>query len=317
MPTIKYKDKDGNIIGESGPLEFYQYEKEMIEEYEAGNYYAVNKCRGAGESEIITVRHMAYKYCTTRIPDRKCLIVAGLNVDAALELMYRIKLLLDTIPFIYKIEPKGQRPLNFSLQFGRIIALPANPNILRLFENVGDVLIEESAFWSRVDDTPVLLAAEPHVAKSSAIIGSLTTPNGKRGFVWTKIFDPDIKTKYRKHILNWREVCGLPEPNPETISEWDEVNSKVELSLDVHDRELVRQIYKKRYEVDINYRDWFDEFFEGKSIDRIVGIGVPVLNPEEVLASYHTDRAKYDQEYDNQFIVSENKAFGIFSRRFL
>jgi len=53
------------------------------------------------------------------------------------------------------------------------------------------------------------MAGEPHVIKSSAHIGVLSTPKGQRGFFWTRIFDPDVETKYTKHIINWREVVDV------------------------------------------------------------------------------------------------------------
>lgn len=313
MPTIKYKDENDNIIGESVPIDFYHYEKTMVEEYEATNYFADNKCRGAGASELITVRHLAYKYCTTRVQDRLAMIIAGTNVEATNTLMHRIKEVCDQIPFIYKFPPKSEFPHSIFFKFGMIIALAANPNIVRSYQNVGDIIYEESAFWKLNDDTPVLLAGEPHVGKSSAHIGCLSTPNGQRGFMWTKIFDPEMKSRYHRHVLNWREVCGLPVEKVEEIADYDFIRQMPILKIDISDREVVSKYFKKKYKKDKEYRNWFDEYFKGKTLDLILSIAFPVLNPLEVIATYFTDRAEYDQEYDNQFTLSEERAFGEFT----
>ena len=130
-----------------------------------------------------------------------------------------------------------------------ILSIPANPDDIRSYENVGDVILEESAFWKLIDDSPVLLAAEPHVAKSSAHIGVISTPNGRSGFFWNKIFDPESESKYDRHVLNWRKVVDVP---------------------------------------------------------------IPVISKEEILLTKQGDPSTYDQEFDNQFIISENRAFGDF-----
>jgi len=250
LPTIKYEDEHGTVIGESQPVPLWSYEKEMIERYENTHYYAQNKCRGAGATEILTVRHMAYKYITTTIKDRKCLLIAGTNQDAAKVIMHRIKDLCDKIPFVYRTAPKSETPTEIFFRNGMVIAIPANPDDIRSYENVGDVILEESAFWKLNDDTPVLLAAEPHVVKSSAHIGVLSTPNGRRGFFWTKIFNPEIKTRYDRHVVNWREVIDVP---------------------------------------------------------------IPVISKEQVLSTKEEDLDTYEQEFDNQFVVSTNRAFGDFA----
>ena len=250
LPTIKYMDEYGNLQGESRPVPLWRYEQNMIQRYEATHYYAQNKCRGAGTSEIITVRHMLYKYATTRMIDRKCLIIAGTNEQAAVVIMHRIKMLADKIPFIYRIPPRSDYPTELFFQKGIIMALAANPDIVRSYENVGDVIYEESAFWKLINDEPVLIAGEPHVIKSSAHIGILSTPKGQAGFFWTKCFDPEIKSKYDLHTLNWTEV---------------------------------------------------------------VDVKIPIISVEKVLELKEKDLATYEQEMNNQFLLSESRAFGDFT----
>ena len=249
LPTIKYED-DNNVIVESQPISLWVYEKDVIDKYEATKFFAINKCRGAGISEILTIRYMLYKYTTTRIFNRKCLVVGGIRLAESLEYLARMKELADKIPFVYRILPKSESPSALVFKFGVILACPSNPNVVRSYQNIGDVLLEESAFWNLIDDEPVLKAAEPHVAKSSAHIGVISTPNGQRGFFWTKIFNPQIKTRYYKHVLNWRQVIDVP---------------------------------------------------------------IPVISKKEVLRTKEEDLDTYEQEFDNQFLISANRAFGDFA----
>jgi len=69
-------------------------------------------------------------------------------------------------------------------------------------------------------------------------------------FFWNKIFNPEIRTKYDRHVLNWREVVQVP---------------------------------------------------------------VPVISKEEILLTKEGDLSTYEQEFDNQFILSESRAFGEFA----
>jgi len=163
--------------------------------------------------------------------------------------MGRIKELCKKIPFVYRIHPNSENPTKIYFKNGIIMAIPAVPDDIRSFENVGDIILEESAFWKLNDDTPVLKAAEPHVAKSSAHIGVLSTPNGQRGFFWNKIFNPAIKTRYLKHVVNWKQVVDVP---------------------------------------------------------------IPIISKEEILKTMKEDLSNYEQEFNNQFLLSELQAFGRF-----
>ena len=250
LPTIKYEDDDGNVFGASDGVPLWPYEKEIIDRYENTHYYALNKCRGAGASELLTIRWMLFKYCTTTIKNRLCMIVGGINEKEAVEYLTRMKTLADKINFMYRVTPKSDTPNVIYFKNGIIKATPANPQAVRSYQNVGDILLEESAFWKLIDDTPILKSAEPHVIKSSAHIGVISTPNGRRGFFWNKIFNPEIRTKYDEHVLNWREVVDVP---------------------------------------------------------------VPVISKEEILLTKEGDLSTYEQEFDNQFILSESRAFGPFA----
>lgn len=297
LPTLKYEDEL-----ESQGIPLANYEKRIIHHYKNHLYYAQNKCRGAGATELKTVRHNAHKYVINTIQGRKCMVIAGINQDVANIMLGRIKTLLDRVPEVYLVPPKSDNPTEIFLKTGgMILSLPARANAIRSFENVGDVDLEESAFWHMVDDGPVLKSAEPHAIKSNARISSITTPNGQRGFVWDKIFNPDVKSKYYKHTINWREVVGIP------VIKCEELDG-----LDFDNREFIDKFFTKKYHDDPHYRNWFDKFFDGLTLKEALDVTKPILDVAQILETYREDRATYDQELDNQFLLSENRAFGEF-----
>lgn len=248
LPTIKYKNENGNPLGESDPIPLWDYEKEIIFRYEQTNYYALNKCRGAGASELF-IRYLLFKALTTTEQDRKVLFVAGISQQSAQALMYRMKILADKLHFMYRSKPRSDFPTELLFKKGIVLALPAKASALRLLENVGDIFLDESAYWNLIDDEVVLTAAEPHVVKSNAHIAVVSTPNGQRGFFWNKIFNPDVKTKYDKHTLNWLEVIDVP---------------------------------------------------------------IPIIDKKEVLKMQAEDPVTYEQELNNQFLLSTEAVFGKF-----
>lgn len=248
LPTIKYEDENGLPQGESEPIPLWYYEKNILEKYESNNFYALNKCRGAGASELF-IRYFLFKALTTPLQDRKFLIIAGINQDSAQALMYRMKVLADLLPFMYRYVPHSDSPAVMIFKRGMVLALPAKASALRLLENVGDILIDESAFWNLIDDEVVLTAAEPHVFKSNAHVAAVSTPNGQRGFFWTRIFNPDVNTKYEKHVLNWREV---------------------------------------------------------------IDVKIPIIDKKAVLKMQTEDPVTYEQELNNQFLLSSEAVFGKF-----
>lgn len=302
LPTLKFDDES-----ESQGVELYNYEQRFLMTSLSTNYYALNKCRGYGASEIKTVRWNSFKYANMTKLGRKALIIAGINEDLARVFMHRIKELCDRHPEIYLFQPKSDYPSEiFYKQGGSIWTLPARKDSIRSLENVGDVDYEESSFWNLNDDKPVLKAGEPHVAKSQAHINNISTPNGRRGYMWESIFDPELgvnkpPTKYTRQVGNWREVVGIPEPNPEILKD-----------IDVHQRDDINKFYINKYEKDAAYRQWFHNFFPGREIKSILAVDKPILDIKEIYNVYMTDRATYDQEFDNQFIISENRAFGDF-----
>ncbi|MDE1812684.1 MAG: hypothetical protein KGH85_07455 [Thaumarchaeota archaeon] len=303
LPTLKFANSS-----ESEGVPLNRYEQRLIEFNQSTNYYALNKCRGAGASEIKTVRWDAFYYSIlNKTPGRKGLTMAGLNMTTSTKFLHRVKQLCDLHPELYLVEPKSDYPSQiFFAQGGSLWAMPAVPNSVRSLENVGDVNIEEAAFWEKVDDEPVLHSVEPHVAKSGTRISNISTPNGKRGYFWNKIFEPEMEppTKYLKHVLNWREVVGIPEPDPEVLSDYDMSDFNV--------KDKIKKTYLHLYKADKQYKAWFDGFFGGRSIFDIMDVSAPILDIKEIVNMYEHDRSEYDQELDNQFITTENKAFGSF-----
>lgn len=296
MPTVKFEDQEGP------PMPLFQYQKRLLNLYRSTKYYAQNKCRGAGTTELKVIRWNAFWYANIKNRGRKCLILAGINEDMAKEFLHRMKMLLDKIPGVYLFPPKTDYPSEiFFKQGASIWALPAHPNAVRGLENVGDVDYDEAAQWARVDDNPVLTAGEPHVAKSRAHVSHFSTPQGQLKYFWEKIFDPNCSppTKYTKHVLNWREAVGIPEPNPEVLTD-----------LDLTHKDEIDKIYIKKYNNDKKYRDWFNQMWPHNKIEEIIAVDKPILDVQHIVNLYRTDRALYQQEFDNQFVLSEDQAFG-------
>jgi len=215
LPHLVYRHEDTGEVFESEEIPLHHYEQEVIERYEKARYYGLNKVRGSGITEILAVRHMAFKYAVKNvIQDRLCLIMAGISKSLSISILFRIVRLLMPFPFLYKTLPNPNKPemLNFRTG-GKIIALASEKDAGRGLANVGDVLLDESAFWNLEDDEPVLKAMEPFVAKGRSNLGVFSTPNGQRGFFWTKLFDPDIVIqKYDLHTLTFGEVKNVSQP---------------------------------------------------------------------------------------------------------
>lgn len=215
MPRKKYEDPETGIATESEPLEFYQYEKDTIENYESHRYYSQNKIRGSGITEILPIRHMAYKYgVINNIKSRKYLLSAGQSRSVAVGFFKRmVDLLKPYAKIIFEELPNYANPKFLKFRTGgEGYALPSEPNAPRGLENVGDVILDEAAFWDMTEDEPVLKAFEPFVTKSGAKIGVFSTPNGQRGFFWNKIWNPEITTKYFKHLVTLEQVEDVAEP---------------------------------------------------------------------------------------------------------
>ena len=315
MPTITYEDPEKQIQWESDPIEFSAYEEEMVNEYESTHFFAENKCRGAGASERLTIRHMLYKYAVeNRTLERKCLICGSISITISKNFTHRIKLLADKVPFLYKEKPNSDFPRElFFAQGGQIIAIPAEEDAFRSYDKVGDEILEEVSSWDKENDEPVLKAAEPHVFKSNARIGNLTTPKGKKGYYWDKIFtdDPDVKTKYKKHYTNWRRVVGIPEPN--VVFEETEVQLKEDSCAEMwigKKQKEIEKYYRKQYKNDSKYRRWFDKFFYGITIDQFFDFAEAIISLKEIIRLYREDRGTYDQEADNKFIITGDIALG-------
>lgn len=181
---------------------------------------------------------------------------------------------------------------------------PASPSAIRGQENVGDIVLEECAHWNLNDDTEVYRASEFVYTKTRCHILHLTTPRGKRGFYYDKVWDEESHTKYYKHTINWREVTGLPVKTVEEL---------FDMPFDTPEQILaVRKQCKKDYETDAEYKAWFDNFFEGKSIDLILDVPNIILDVNHIIEQAQTNPNDYDQELNNAFIASENRAIGDF-----
>jgi len=302
LPKKEHKDEEGNIT-EGEEVDLTEYERRVIINYETNYKYANNKCRGAGLTTLF-VRHYAYKYAITNtIPDRKALICAGNGLLLSLDIMHRIKLVLDKIPFVYKVVPTSEKPREIYCKTGGIImSIAAEVITLAGLENVGDIMGDEITKWNLVDDTPVLKTILPYVSKSFAHLAFFGTPYGQRGFAYDRIFNPVLlnTSGFFVQVLNWREALGIPEIDIEIIR--DLIGTP---------RDEIKKIYKRKYNLDEEYKIWFHEYFgDNSSIDGILSITTPLLDLQEIIDTYDNERETYDQEFDNQYIVPSDSLMG-------
>ena len=304
MPRKEELDLETGEVIEGDQVELTEYERRVIENYEKDRKYAINKCRGAGITTLLPVRHMAYKYAILNtIPDRKCIVCAGNGLALSLDIMHRIKLVLDKIPFVYKKIPTTDKPQEITLRSqGLILALAAEVLSLAGLENVGDFIGDEITKWNLVDDSGVLKTALPYATKSFAHIVFFGTPWGQRGFAYERIFNPALEhtSGFSVQVLNWREVMGIPE------EDMDIVRTLVDVS-----QTEIKQIYKIKHKNDEIYREWFHTFFGNDvTIDQILAIETPLLDLQEIIDMYDNERETYDQELDNQYIVPTDSLYG-------
>ena len=310
MPTRKW-ESDLLPNAEIIPVELTKFNFRVMKNYFLHRKLSRNKCRGSGDSEILTIRYMIFKYGVLDTErNRKCIILPGTSSKLSLEFSTRIKAICDKIPQIYRRMPTSDKPSEFIFKVGgRIVLTTATPDASRGFENVGDEILEEVAHWELIDDMPVYYATEGVYEKTRCHIIHATTPRGRRGFYWDLVWSPDATSEdYYKHLTNWREIIGLPVRTVEELWPLGDITD-----------EIVEGLRKKclyDYEHDESYKDWYDHYFldngEVIPIKELMEITTPILDINGIVNDSKTDRGYYDQELDNQFISGENRAIGTF-----
>ncbi len=300
------------------PVELTHFNRRMMKNYFKHRKYSKNKCRGDGTTEIITVRWNVFKYGVVgSIKNRKCIILPGTSQKLTNEISTRIKALCDKIPQIYQNGiPNSNAPLKFHFRSGtRIELTSATPDADRGYENVGDINQEEVAHWDMIDDKPVFYASEGVHEKTRCHITHNTTPRGKANFYYELVWAPDAKSDFFKHIVNWREVVGLPVEKVEDLYDVGEITDEMLVQLR---KNLVHQ-----YHNDEHYRDWYDTFEKSGvrvfwdngeliPIEELVDVPIPIIDINAIVSDSQTERSHYDQELDNEFISGENRAIGLF-----
>lgn len=323
-PTVKFDDEDQ----ESDPVPLMGYNRRILQGYLDHKKCSENKCRGSGTTEIVTVRYMIFKYAILNtITNHKCVIIPGTSSNLSNEISARIKAVCDKIPDIYAVVPTSDTPNKFVFKSGGIIMITkASPNAIRGFENIGDVILEEVAHWDLIDDTPVYQATQFVHQKTKCHVFHSTTPRGRTGFYYKKIWDPEAETTFFKHTINWREVAGLPvmfveelwpqdvaqRKGDEHISTFGDIYSnfgikKIESMGDIL---KIRSVCNDKYENNTKYKEWFDEFFGGLTTKEILDVPKLILDINEVIAESIESRNDYDQELDNKHVEGENAIYG-------
>lgn len=316
MPTRKWESDVGTV--EVVVVELTPFNRRMMENYFKHRKYSKNKCRGDGTTEILTVRWNVFKYgVLANVKNRKCVIMPGTSSKLSNEISTRIKALCDRIPQIYKNGiPNSAAPLKFLFKTnGRIELTSATPDASRGYENVGDIDQEEVAHWDMIDDKPVYYASEGVHDKTRCHINHNTTPRGKSNFYYELVWSPTANSDFYKHIVNWREVVGLPVQRIEDLYDVGFIDDKVMATL--------RKGLVEKYYSDEKYKEWYDTFTKSDvlvfydngvkiPIEEIVDIPIPILDINAIVYGSQTERSHYDQELDNEFISGDNRAIGQF-----
>ena len=277
--------------------------------------YSKNKCRGDGTTEILTLRWNVFKYGVLAVEkNRKCIIMPGTSSKLSNEISTRIKEICDRIPAIYEggVIPSSKTPTKFNFKTGgRIELTSATPDAERGYENVGDINEEEVAHWELIDDKPVFYSSEGVHEKTKCHITHNTTPRGKRGFYYDLIWAPDATSHFHKHIVNWREVVGLPVMHIEDLYGIGEITDEDLIHMR---KELVHRYHHNEF-----YKEWYDTFKKSGvgvfwddgvliPIEEIVDIPITLLDINAIIYDSQTERSHYDQELDNEFISGDNRA---------
>jgi len=177
------------------------YEMDIVHNIEEHKNYLLVKARGIGATELI-LRLILYWAVRNEIDNRKFLIITGIRKDLAQEYIRRILYLCKKIPNV-----KSRSQNRIVINRSEIIALPANADSIRGYENVGAIFADEAAHWNLRNDEPVLEAIEPHRTKSDAHIIIVSTPNGRRGFFAN--IAHDLESRYYIEFKPWTVSEGL------------------------------------------------------------------------------------------------------------
>ncbi|MCH7561497.1 MAG: hypothetical protein IIC67_09090 [Thaumarchaeota archaeon] len=316
LPTRKWESDAGKV--EVIVVELTHFNRRMMQNYFKHRKYSKNKCRGDGTTEIKTVRWNIFKYgILDNVKNRKGVIMPGTSSKLTNEISTRIKAICDKIPQIYMGGiPNSIAPVKFHFKTGgRLELTSATPDADRGYENVGDIDQEEVAHWDMVDDKPVYYASEGVHDKTRCHIGHNTTPRGKDNFYYELIWAPEATSDFFKHIVNWREVVGLPVEKIEDLYGLGFIDDEMLIKL--------RKDLVKKYHTDPAYKEWYDTFKKSEvlvfwdngeliPIEEMVDIPIPILDINAIVSDSQTERSHYDQELDNEFISGENKAIGEF-----
>lgn len=157
----------------------FQWQKQIIDNYDQHKYNWVLKATGLGLTEI-TLRYILWK-CTrsNEWNNGRICVVTGPNLELAKDLMDRIKnIIQDTYP-LTNVSAK-----NITVNKATIEAFPSNHlDAMRGIPDVKLIFLDEADFFPKHEQQDARTISERYIAKSDPQILLVSTPNAPGGLM--------------------------------------------------------------------------------------------------------------------------------------
>jgi len=157
----------------------------------------LNKARQCGWTELI-LRILAYN-AFFKYKGKKIGIIAGTSGITTKQIFDRFRELFANIP--ETVNENG--PLKITLHNGtEIYGAKASVEAFTGWTKFGAFLMDESAKWDRIDDTPVLDSILPIARSNHADVFMISTPNGPRGFFYHIGINENSEFKHAEYNIH-------------------------------------------------------------------------------------------------------------------
>jgi len=189
------------------PFNLYQYQRDMFAEFNANRFNIVLACRQSGKS----ISACAYLLWYALFHSEKTIVVLANKGDTAREMLSRITLMLENIPFF--LQP-GCKALNKgSIEFSnnsRILARATSGSSVRGL-SVNLLYLDEFAFVERA--TEFYTSTYPVIAAGTQTKVIITSTANGIGNTFQKIWEGAIQgvSEFKPFRVDWWDVPGRDE----------------------------------------------------------------------------------------------------------